>query len=930
MSAQKEKAPAAQGPNESTDSGNKYINHLKGYQISLEIAMACPQATFCTFQVTEDRDGKVKKIPLRRSGGQGVGGNTPAEELYSAQDILDGTHKAPASAGYMGVCLHEPIFTDDGSRMLTILDIDGKNRGSSDLHDDLKVLYVDMGTLGEVSHSKKGFHQFYLALPDSSLVPTFSVAPGQEIEVFGQTTSDKKSIMLTGIAQKDFGIREVDSLRDEVLTKTGFDLHLEGLPVPVLVGMRAVNDAALKNLSKWVPTIFPKAVAGKTGYRVSSRALGRNLEEDISFEPEGIVDFGKHDMGDARQGKRTAIDILIEHQGLTPSDAAIRLCLLMGYKFEFESTKAGFVRDPNAVLEGERIIRSATSYEELFNGAPHEALVSLKGLDETDLEHLAQYFKDRAKLLGSKIPVSAAREKVYTLELQQLESLKKQDKVKRQVDGREAMAIYGGDIHLLAKRCAKLLKGTCYFRAQQVVSLGYAPSTDETPAYNHRSVVPVTPQWMVRELTERVAFTQKLMGGEELPVNCPQGLASIMVSGAPSDFYNDLVAIARAPFLREDGSLCITDGYDEKTGIYLESDVTVNVPENPTREDATAAVDKLLSLVKDFPFASELDKSAWLADLLGAVVRINLPVAPLTLYTATRPGTGKSLLLGITNTIAYGSSAFAGWPKTGAEDELRKTFTSTLMSGAPALCWDNLPNDERVDSAVLAGAITTPVWLERMLGGNTMMQLKNRMRLVVTGNRISTTKDLIRRTLTVSLDVNRESVHGRDFEIGDIQAHVIAKRGEYLSAVLTILRAYHLSGGVPVAPLASFEDWSEKVIAPIVWLGMPNPITAVQDSSNDEGRAEAFIFERLAAIVKSSGSMDVGKWTARELAPGIGFDNELCDAFENEGYPEPPTNPKMLGRWLSRHQMKVAGGFKLIATPSRTGALTYTFKEVPQ
>ena len=73
-----------------------------------------------------------------------------------------------------------------------------------------------------------------------------------------------------------------------------------------------LNTYALDHLDLWVPRLFPAANKSKQGYRVSSAALGRNLEEDISFTRDGIVDFGVHDMGDANQGRRTAIDIVQE------------------------------------------------------------------------------------------------------------------------------------------------------------------------------------------------------------------------------------------------------------------------------------------------------------------------------------------------------------------------------------------------------------------------------------------------------------------------------------------------------------------------------------------------------------------------------------------------------------------------------------------
>lgn len=96
---------------------------------------------------------------------------------------------------------------------------------------------------------------------------------------------------------------------------------------------RNVNDKALSMLGAWVTAIFPAAKfqQGTGGYRVYSRDLGRSLEEDLSFSPHGIKDFGVADMGDTRQGARTAIDIVMAYSDeATPVDAAFWLCERMG------------------------------------------------------------------------------------------------------------------------------------------------------------------------------------------------------------------------------------------------------------------------------------------------------------------------------------------------------------------------------------------------------------------------------------------------------------------------------------------------------------------------------------------------------------------------------------------------------------------------
>jgi putative DNA primase/helicase len=111
---------------------------------------------------------------------------------------------------------------------------------------------------------------------------------------------------------------------------------------------RDVGTLALTKLDAWVPALFGQDAQSRPrgeGYRVSSEALGRDLEEDLSLHPSGIKDFGVHD-GERdplkRQGKRTPIDIVLEwgeqygatlDNGATPTtrmQAAHWLCEQLG------------------------------------------------------------------------------------------------------------------------------------------------------------------------------------------------------------------------------------------------------------------------------------------------------------------------------------------------------------------------------------------------------------------------------------------------------------------------------------------------------------------------------------------------------------------------------------------------------------------------
>jgi putative DNA primase/helicase len=115
---------------------------------------------------------------------------------------------------------------------------------------------------------------------------------------------------------------------------------------------RAVNAEAMKRLEAWVPALFPQAKrqASTGAWRVPSHVLGRKLEEDLSIAPGGIVDFGVHDQGDPRAGKRTPIDLVIEH-GHAPDAkrAAQWLADQLGLQVEIKGRPRANGADPHPV-----------------------------------------------------------------------------------------------------------------------------------------------------------------------------------------------------------------------------------------------------------------------------------------------------------------------------------------------------------------------------------------------------------------------------------------------------------------------------------------------------------------------------------------------------------------------------------------------------
>ena len=118
----------------------------------------------------------------------------------------------------------------------------------------------------------------------------------------------------------DVVLRRLHATIDEAKAAARNKARATAQPAPVAApdisgsdDFRRVNEAAMQSLQVWVPSLLPQAIPRGQGYRVTSKSLNRDLQEDLSIMPDGIVDFGVADMGDAKQGRRSPVDLVMEH-----------------------------------------------------------------------------------------------------------------------------------------------------------------------------------------------------------------------------------------------------------------------------------------------------------------------------------------------------------------------------------------------------------------------------------------------------------------------------------------------------------------------------------------------------------------------------------------------------------------------------------------
>lgn len=376
---------------------------------------------------------------------------------------------------------------------------------------------------------------------------------------------------------------------------------------------------------------------------------------------------------------------------------------------------------------------------------------------------------------------------------------------------------------------------------------------------------PLTPDGLVRH-THSVCrpYLRKLKDGATIEVDArlPRAMATMFLDWRGSWGLLPLNGITSSPLLRDCGEICCSEGYDPKSGMWVESvpDVAGLVSERPTAADARAALQLLRDTFRTFCFADAImiansadggtvvdttqppgrDESAFLAALVTAICRASLPLAPAILFRApplSGAGAGKGLLARCIIITAFGREPHAV-TSGGSADELEKRIAAELIAGGPALFLDNL-NNVAFKSDLLASVITERPARVRLLGKSRMLPLNSSALITLTGNGLTISEDLARRFLTVEMDPHMEDPEARSFAT-DIRADVTRRRVELLAASLTIWRWGRRGGANKRGkPLGSFELWCEWVRDPLLTLGCKDPVERISEAKERDGRRQA-------------------------------------------------------------------------------------------
>jgi len=481
------------------------------------------------------------------------------------------------------------------------------------------------------------------------------------------------------------------------------------------------------------------------------------------------------------------------------------------------------------------------------------------------------------------------------------------------------ITLQAGELHNIATEAeAALIQSDTqfYVRSGRLMR----PVIDDMPASHGRRtkvarLAEVTGPVVIDHLSRSAVWlkydgrTKKMVAADPKPE-----VASTILSRDGEWRFPRLAGVITTPTLRPDGTVLMEPGYDEATQLLLLDPPAMHpIASRPSKKQAQSALAFLDTLLDEFPFVDQASRSVALSALITPVVRGAISVAPMHVTQAPVAGSGKSYIIELASAINSGEHA----PVLSAgksEEEMEKRLVGALLSGQTFISLDNVNGELGGD--FLCQVIERPVVAARPLGQSAFIKIESRATCFATGNNIRLVGDMTRRVIVCSLDPDMERPELRTFK-GDPFDAVLKERGKYVSAALTVVRAYVVAGfpGV-LPPLASFEEWSRFVRSALVWLGRPDPIETMERARADDPVKTALInlyngwYDAVGSAAQTTSEIVTAATTRMfdSLAHPALHDALTDVADDRRG----GIATKTLGRYLATHKNRVVDGLKMV------------------
>ena len=391
----------------------------------------------------------------------------------------------------------------------------------------------------------------------------------------------------------------------------------------------------------------------------------------------------------------------------------------------------------------------------------------------------------------------------------------------------------------------------------------------------------------------------------------PPSIGAVM---SKAEEFSLLKRVVRVPFLRPDGTICYTPGYDRETATVLVPSGLgeLTVPSVPS-QDQTAMAAKFLmdDWLGDFPFGSEADRANALAMVLTPFMRGIVPLVPLAVINGLEAGVGKNLLADCGAILATGEAA-RPLPYVNQEEEMRKQITAAFAGGTEMFVFDEA---HVVEGAQFARAITSLTYTDRVLGVSRMASFPNQVTWMSLGNQVQVNGDMSRRVYFIVLSPAGTTLADREsyaYRHGDLKAWTLEHRTELVSAALTVLSGW-VGAGQPRysrgASMGSFEPWDRFMSGVLAYAGFPEFLTDSRERRSESDFSAAYWSGHIAWLFSVFGR---DQFTTRQVQEAALRDPGRYEAPPGMEDASGKSFTRTLGQGYSKQNNRTHDGLRLV------------------
>lgn len=439
----------------------------------------------------------------------------------------------------------------------------------------------------------------------------------------------------------------------------------------------------------------------------------------------------------------------------------------------------------------------------------------------------------------------------------------------------------------------------------------------------------LTPPALAAHLNELCRFVRKKKskGGawQIVKQDCPPSLAAVFLELPERWRTFELPFVDRiseTPLII-DGEIYAEPGFCAEAGAWIKAPPNVRV-HGFTKEHAAASLARIREWISEFPFESATDESVAVCMLMTAAHRGSVPSAPGVAIDKPDFGSGASTLAKLGHIVLTGRKPAVLSVDRG-EEELSKAVDAVQMTGAAAIVLDNLKSGETLRSVALAQLLSEPLRKPRVLGASRSVTVACTQMVILTGVNVAVADDLVRRFLRCRIDPQCERPQERTFARPHLLEEAEDRRAEILSDLYTISISYQQTGRVRATQLAGFDDWARMCAEPLVWLGLPDPVTSSQAlQAEDSARNDLGELLRLWETVYGDQCMTVAQLLDDDKVldgPQAALRDALlrvagCNSRNVD-------QARAVGKYLSAHKGAVVGGRRLHRWGTRQHAVVW-------